>query len=229
VTFPQVDEYDKVIIKLKGRFLLEDIMSPVMIQTFVAKSDAATIYYPQIYIPNHRAITERINQLICDLVNGLVKKQYNEQDTNEFGEMVGTFEVKANERNILSMTFMNYAIIPFAAHGLTFMESINVNVQTGKTYELSDLFKSGSNYQRRLTNIINKQIKERQLDVFSPDGIDTISAEQNFYLVDQMLVIYFQQYEIAPYYVGLPLFPIPIYELEDIVRDQGALDILYGN
>jgi len=229
VTFPQVDEYDKVIVEQKGRRLLEDVMSPVNVQTFVAKSTTATIYYPQIYLPEHLPTAQSINHLICDIVNGLIEKQYKEQDTDEFGEMIGTFEVKANERNILSITFMNYAIIPFAAHGLTFMESLNVNVKSGKVYELSDLFKSGSNYQRRLTNIINKQIKERQLDVFSPDGIDTIPSDQRFYLTDQTLVIYFQQYDIAPYYVGLPLFPIPIYELEDIVSDHGPLDILSGN
>lgn len=208
---------------------MEDVTLPVNVQTFVAKAGSITIYFPQIYVPNNFMTAQAINQSIRKIVNGLIKKQYDEQDASEFGEMIGTFEIKTNERNILSITFMNYAIIPFAAHGLTFMESLNVNVQTGETYELADLFKPTSNYQEKITKIINEQIKKRELDVFSPEGIETISSTQNFYLTDQALVIYFQQYEIAPYYVGLPLFPIPIFALESIIKENGPLDILYGN
>lgn len=208
---------------------MEDVTLPVNVRTFVAKSGTITIYFPQIYLPHNFKSAQSINHSIREIVNGLIKKQYDEQDASEFGEMIGTFEIKANERNILSMTFSNYAIIPFAAHGLTFMESLNVNVKTGEVYELADLFKASSNYREKITNIINEQIKNRKMDVFSPEGIETISPTQNFYLTDQTLVIYFQQYEIAPYYVGLPLFPIPIFALESIIKENGPLDSLFGN
>src|SRR5690625_7638876 len=36
-----------------------------------------------------------------------------------FTEMIGTFEIKTNERNVLSLTLTNYAIAYHYAHGLT--------------------------------------------------------------------------------------------------------------
>lgn len=209
--------------------MLDNIALPVTIRTFVAQSDVMTIYFPQVYVPHNYVSAQRINQSIRAIVNDLIQKQYAEQNATEFGEMIGTFEVKTNERNILSITFMNYAIIPFAVHGLTFMKSLNTNVLTGGMFQLEDLFKSSADYQTKITDVINRQIKKRKLDVFSPEGIDTISSNENFYLADQTLVIYFQQYEIAPYYVGLPLFPIPIFKLETIIKEKGPLDILFGN
>lgn len=202
---------------------------PVSVKTFIAQSNGTIIYFPQIYLPNNFANAQLINRSIRDIVNQLIKNQYDEQEADEFDQMIGTFEIKANERNILSITFTNYAMIPFAAHGLTFMKSLNVNVETGEFYNLEDLFKPSSNYLEKITKIINEQIKHRQIDVFSDEGIETILATQDFYLVDQTLVIFFQQYDIAPYYVGLPLFPIPIFALDSIIKENGPLDILRGN
>lgn len=208
---------------------MADIALPVMIRTFVAQKGYMTIYFPQVFMPQNFPVAQKINESIRLRINELIEKQYKEQASTEFGEMIGTFEIKTNERNLLSITFQNYAIIPFAAHGLTFMDSLNVNVQTGEAYKLNDLFKTSSNYQNVLTQLINQQIQDRNLDVFNKEGIDLISQKQKFYFVDQSLVIYFQEYEIAPYYVGLPLFSIPIYQLENIIKDSSPLNTLFGN
>ena len=44
-----------------------------------------------------------------------------------------------------------------------------------------------------------------------------------------MLVIYFQLYEITPYVEGLPMFPISVFELADIIRENSPLSRLAIN
>lgn len=208
---------------------MANVSLPVKIQSYVHRQGSTTIYYPQIYGLNNPAVEDKINSEIIKTVNNLIKQQFEEEGADEFGEMIGTFEVKANERNILSVTFSNYAIIPFAAHGLTIMDSRTFNVHTGDHYSLNQLFKQGSSYTDILSKKVNEQIHVRNIVTLDPKQQAEVTSETGFYVSDQTLVLYFQLYDITPYYVGLPLFPIPIYELEAIIKENGPLDLLEGN
>lgn len=198
-----------------------NMTKPVEIRTGLIHQQEMTIYYPIIHGLQNGLIQHKINREIFDIVNTLIKLQYQEQDTTSFAEMLGTFEIKTNERGILSITFSNYAIFPYAAHGLTFMKSLTVDIMSGKIYQLKDLFKEDSNYVEVLSTIIARQIKERQITTLEP--FTSIRPDQDFYIADKSLVIYFQQYELAAYVYGLPMFPISVFELENIMAENGPL------
>ena len=108
-----------------------------------------------------------------------------------------------------------------AAHGMTIVKSLTFDIKTGRTYKLSSLFKPDSNYVKVLSDIISLQIKVREIPLL--DDFKGIDPEQDYYIADKSLVVYFQLYEITPYVYGLPYFPISVYELQDIIRDEGAL------
>ncbi|HHY20883.1 MAG TPA: DUF3298 domain-containing protein [Bacilli bacterium] len=65
------------------------------------------------------------------------------------------------------------------------------------------------------------QIKQR--DIFLLNGFTVIRPDQDFYIADKALVIYFQLYEITPYAYGFPMFPISVYEIQDIIDENGPL------
>ncbi|WP_368668759.1 RsiV family protein [Sporosarcina sp. 6E9] len=50
--------------------------------------------------------------------------------------------------------------------------------------------------------------------------------EHDFYIADTSLVVYFQLYEITPYYLGFPYFPIPILDVADIIKPNSPLDTM---
>ena len=72
-----------------------------------------------------------------------------------------------------------------------------------------------------LSEKIKKQIKERDIPVLGE--FNKIRIDQDYYIADLSLVIFFQLYEITPYVYGIPYFPISIYEIEDIIDDNGPL------
>lgn len=194
---------------------------PVSIQTMVIEQQGSTIYYPQVEGLQNAHVQQSINQMIVQLMQLLVQQQYHQQGTDNFTEMIGTFEIKTNERNVLSLSLTNYAFAYQHAHGLTLIKSLTFDTETGRSYTLQDLFKPGSDYVDVLSTFVQKQINERDIPILN--NFSTISPDQDFYIADKSLVLYFQLYEITPYYIGLPMFPISVFDLQDIIVEDGPL------
>lgn len=202
---------------------METLTFPVNTQTMVVRQPPGTeIYYPQVIEMTDRRAQQIINQKIHQHTEYLFQQQFKQQEHSAFSQMIGTFEIKTNQRDILSLTLSNYAIAAHAANGLTLMQSLTFDIRTGENYQLKDLFLPGSDYSKRLSAIVERQIKTR--DIPTIGAFKGISPNQNFYIADKCLILYYQEIEITPHYVGLPVFPISVFELGDIVKENGALD-----
>jgi hypothetical protein len=146
------------------------------------------------------------------------------QEQGFYEEMDGTYELKNNDKGVLSIVLINYSFAG-GAHGNTIAKALNFDIETGHVYTLPELFKPNSNYVKKISDIIKVQIKAR--DIPTLGDFTEINPNQDFYIADRSLVIFFQLYEIAPYYVGIPYFPISIYELEDIINENGPLQRMF--
>ncbi|WP_077324710.1 DUF3298 and DUF4163 domain-containing protein [Virgibacillus siamensis] len=178
------------------------------------------VIYPKVFGMRDRSMERFINQSIAHETQELINMQIEEMPTT-LVEMDGSFEIKNNQRNVLSLTLSNYAYHYHAAHGMTYIKSLTFDLDQRRQYSLSDLFKPGSNYVERLSELINEQIAERDIDTF--ENPVTIQPNQDFYIADKTLVIYFQLYEITPYVFGFPMFPISVYAIQDIINEDGPL------
>lgn len=191
---------------------------PADIQTMQIRRPQVQIYYPSLVNLQNPRAQQLINQDIVQTVQSLIKEQNYEPGKTE---MNGMYEIKNNQRGIFSTSLSNYAYTQHYAHGMTYIKSVTANIDTGEIYQLADLFKPGSDYVQKISNIIQADLKVRDLPLL--DGFNKIKPNQDFYIADKCLVIYFQLYEITPYYVGLPMFPISVYELGDIIKEDGPL------
>lgn len=95
----------------------------------------------------------------------------------------------------------------------------------GKVLELADMFQDGSDYIGVISAEILDQMKyknEHEGSSFFVDGDDAftkINEDENFYIDSfDRLVIVFDEYEVAPGYMGTPQFFINSGVIEDIVR-----------
>ncbi|MED1673268.1 DUF3298 and DUF4163 domain-containing protein [Pallidibacillus thermolactis] len=204
------------------------ISFPVTIQTMkVSDGPQKYVYYPQVTQLQNRQIEQHINRTIINHTQKLMDIQFGNMPS-VIVEMVGSFEIKNNQRDILSLTLSNYAYPDRAAHGMTYLEALTFNVITGKQYQLKDLFKPGSNYIEIISRIIKEQIKKRDLPIINE--FREIKPDQDFYIADKTVVIYFQLYDLVPYAYGFPMFPISIYDIQDIIDENGPLGkMLAGN
>lgn len=192
---------------------------PVDIENLNLEMPKLKINYPQVFGLENIFIQDKINQDILETIYNMITGQgyYENQDT----EITGTWELKNNNKGILSLTLINYAYSG-GAHGLTIVKGLTFNVKIGLKYELRDLFKKDSDYVSKLSNIIKKQIQERDISVLGE--FENIKKDQDFYIADKCLNIFFKLYEITAYVYGIPYFLISVYEIKDIILDDGPFE-----
>lgn len=195
------------------------ISFPIGIQTMlVSRGKNKKVFYPRVFGLQDPFITNKINQEIVYKTQELINHQIEDSPSNVV-EMLGFYEIKNNQRDILSISLSNYTYHYQAAHGMTYIKSLTFSLEDGKQYKLKDLFKDGSDYKSRISGLIQKQIEERDIPLLAP--FTEIGPTQDYYIADKSIIIYFQLYELSPYVFGFPMFPISVYELEDII-DEGS-------
>jgi hypothetical protein len=179
------------------------------------------VYYPMVIGSKNLAVQNKVNDAIQNLVQQLIREQgYYE---NSMTQITGYYEIKTNERGILSLALINDAYSG-GAHGLTVIKSITADLETGKIYNLQDLFKPDSNYVERISDIVEKKIKDR--NIYLLGDFKGIRPDQDFYIADKALVIYFQLYELTSYAFGFPYFPISVYDIKEIISEDSPFDRL---
>ena len=184
------------------------------------------IYYPQITQGTNPFALQNMNREIFDLVLRLTQEQGYFQNPQGH-QVTGFFEVKNNQRGVLSLNISNYTYPLQAAHGTTIIKSLTFDIATGKSYKLHELFKLDSNYIEVLNKIIQTQIRERKIPIIN--GFIGVTPNQDYYIADKVLVIYYQLYEMTPYVFGFPMFPISVYQIQNLIREDGPLGVMLIN
>ncbi len=203
------------------------ISLPLSIRTEkISGGKKKNIYYPQVFKMKNVKLEQDINQNIVHQTQQLVNELVG-GDPASVVEIIGSYEIKNNQREVLSLTLSNYTYHYHAAHGMTIIKSLTFDLKKEKLITLKDLFKPGSDYEKRLTDMIKKQINQRDIELLNP--LPEIKPNQDFYIADKTLVIYYQLYEITPYVFGFPMFPISVYDLQDIIDENGPLGRMAEN
>lgn len=205
---------------------MSNIQLPVQIITRKIVMPNLEVYYPVIVAGTNSNAMLKMSQQIYNLINRLIIEQgyYQSPQTTS---VIGYYEIKTNERGVLSLSVNNYTYRQYAAHGLTIIKSLNFDIKTGRNYQLYELFKPGSDYEKVLSEIIQRQIKERDIPLL--DGFKGVAPNQDYYIADKALVIYYQLYELTAYVYGFPHFPISVYEIEDIINQDALLGVMLEN
>ncbi|MFC5450802.1 DUF3298 and DUF4163 domain-containing protein [Paenibacillus aestuarii] len=196
---------------------------PVSIKTYQVHRDKLDLLYPAVEQLMPYAVQYQINTAIVNEVNQMLHDQGYPQ--NPQTDVSAFYELKSNEKNILSLSLINYAFSG-GAHGLTVQKSLTFDTQNARQYALKDLFKPGSDYIGRLSAIITAQIKQRNIPLLV--DFKSIRPDQDYYIADKALVVYFQLYELAAYVYGFLYFPISVYDIQDIIAEDGPLGKMLG-
>ncbi|NLO21464.1 MAG: DUF4163 domain-containing protein [Syntrophomonadaceae bacterium] len=112
-------------------------------------------------------------------------------------------------QDILSF-YVDYYSYTGGAHGLTERKAYNFNINTGEEISLSEFFLEDYDYKDMINKTIQEVIDQNPDQYFPAEyGFQGISEDQGFYLENNSLVIFFQQYEVAPYAAGIRGFAVP--------------------
>lgn len=124
-------------------------------------------------------------------------------------EVYRTFSITLNQNNIVSLYIDEYTFTG-GAHGSTIRTSQNWNLFLGSMFPLESMFPNDPYFTINILKQINKEIS-KEPDIYFDNAcvlvLDTFNPE-SFYLTPNGIIIYFQQYDIAPYSSGIRNFKI---------------------
>lgn len=129
-------------------------------------------------------------------------------------EALLVYTITYNQSCTISLYFNNFQFTG-GAHGSTFRTSDTWDLNKGTRMTLSDFFPAEFDYRTYILDKIDAKIDEMieaGEDIFFADPKQLAREyfeEQNFYLTDEGIVIYYQLYSIAPYASGILEFLIP--------------------
>lgn len=137
------------------------------------------------------------------------------------------YEVVTDNDRLFSLRFHQTVTMAGAAQ----MEKIyHIDKQAGKIVTLEDLFQEGTDYKTPISANIKQQMKEQMaqdeskiyyVDSEMPEwDFKELPDNANFYVNESgKLVIVFDEYQVAPGYMGAVTFEIPTKVVENIVKD----------
>jgi inhibitor of cysteine peptidase len=176
------------------------------------------IKYPIVEGLKDESVQDKINWIIYSTVfklrdeNASALKDH-KKDHSYYVRSGVTFDRK----NILSVKFEECLSIPFYAHPLNALNAVTVNTKDGSAYGLNDLFAGGAGWKARLNGILKKNIDELagKTGVPTIEAFKSIDKEQEFYLSNGGLVIYWQEARYFPRYLG----PLEVTVKYSVIRD----------
>ncbi|MEZ0481321.1 RsiV family protein [Planococcus sp. SSTMD024] len=125
------------------------------------------------------------------------------------------FETKLLDAQTISVLLTGFLYEAGAAHGYTYKETLNYELQSGSAIEMTDLFEE-ENYEDDLLAAANQEMEASGLKEDLSFPFDQIKEEQQFYLTEEELVLVFDQYEITAGSMGPQEVVISKSELESL-------------
>lgn len=171
---------------------------------------------------------DQINFDIEEVTNQLIEEF---QASADLGESYGSLEIHhetvTNNDHYFTLKLSMYQ---GAGSGFESYKFYTIDKRTGKQVQLGDLFKEGSDYNERLSENIKDQMRsdmaEDENKIYWVDyedvpewNFERLKEDQNFYFDEAgNIVISFDEYEVAPGYMGALEFTVEREVFEDILN-----------
>lgn len=173
---------------------------------------------------------ETINEDIDEMTNRLIERFEEQAAAGEsYGGIYLDHEVVTDTDTWFTLKL---DVAEVAGSGVQYQYYYHIDKTTGNIASLKDVFKDGADYVTPVSENIIKQMREEMAEddmkyywVDEDEVVDwnfkEIKEDQNFYFNEQgQLVICFDEYEVAPGYMGLVEFAIEDEVIEDILREE---------
>ena len=181
------------------------------------------IKYPLVQSLKDKAVQDKINNNIYSIIfrlrdeNASALKKH-QKDYSYYVKSDAAFD----RNDILSIKFEESLSIPFYAHSFNAVYTVTVNTKDGSIYKLNDLFDPSASWEADLNGILKKDIDElaKESEIPPIEVFKSIDKEQEFYLSNDGLVIYWQEARYFPRYLGPLEVTIKYSDIRGLLRKE---------
>lgn len=171
-------------------------------------------------------LNEKIRSMIADSVGDAISTAdtiYNDSAEIDFKPMISleiSYEYELYDNLISVQLYTDY--YAGGAHPTHWVNSFLLDTKTGEFVNFNNLFKEDANYTEVIENKILAQI-DKEKDKYFEDyeqAIKDKGNDLNFIITGDLIIVYFDLYEIAPYVSGMPVFIFKAEEIKPILRTE---------
>lgn len=201
-----------------------------------------TTYFYPVFESENKVLENRLNDEIKIIMEGygLGKIQsvgYGQEAVTEDKKLIEAIEMTVSTdyhmtivAGIINIDVIGYWYGLGAAHPNMSSMSHYLDLETGEAYNLGDLFSENTEWQKAIAIEADRYFLEdenmylyfektapleERLEFFMKDTYDAYLSETGF-------SFYYQQYEIAPYAAGLPIFEVPFEALAPYYNKESS-------
>ncbi len=171
-----------------------------------------SLKYPVVTVGD-AAIEKKINDAIIAEIDRFTTAIYRNAQVNGYNvaDIWTLYEIGSNQAGntvILSVLLTECSYFRGAAHPSTYLHALNFNLSSGELMDINYLLEVGEGLKEgylkeRLEQKLREKVKREKLFLFE-DSLPLKKLPDNFYWDENLHVHFiFQQYEIAPYAVGI--------------------------
>lgn len=198
------------------------------------------LQYPSFY--NKKNSPFVVNPSILDNINSTINLDVStfkqglseeEQDYNQTAAQnslpkrkyraISSYAVTFNKNHILSVILRLMGISGEYTTEYDSLNNYNIDLLTGNTLTLKDIFNPDIDYIQVINNYINYKINQNK-ELYYENTIVDIPESQSFYITDEGLVIYFGVDEIAPIEFGIPKFKMSFMKFAPYINPRFLCD-----
>lgn len=206
-------------------FSLQNVYAICPVQLIVKKEyhfespgTSTTVTIPEIKGIEDSKVTKEVNQLIQDSVDDYLQqvKEYDLSYNQMNDSQVKKWFVDINYQTYYAdCNFISFSINSTQINASSYLQKtfLNIDLKTGKLLTVEDFI--GKDYQKIIKDEVQRQAKDdekNQQFIYFNDAIENleITKQQPFYInKDKQVVVVFNEFDIAPGYMGMPEFIIP--------------------
>lgn len=181
---------------------------------------------PVVKDENNSSSLDNFNSKTDEYIKSLTEKFKQDFKEGDNKSLDIDYDVITDNENLFSLRINGTET---EASGYMFSKIYHIDKNTGNMIELKDIFKDGSDYVDILSQNIKEQMKQQMdsdesksyflNDEIEENNFNKIKEDQNFYFnKDNNLVICFDEYEVAPGYMGTVEFIISSDVVENILK-----------
>ncbi|MFR7590778.1 MAG: DUF3298 domain-containing protein [Longibaculum sp.] len=202
-------------------FSLQNVYATCPVQLIVEKdyhlesSGTSThVTIPKINGVKDAQVTKKVNQMIQETVEHYLQqaKQYDHQ-ANHSQDKKWLIDINYQTYDV-DCHFISFSINSTQINASSYLQKtfFNIDLKNGQILTVEDFI--GKDYQKIIKDEIQKQVKEDQKNqqfIYFDDAIENlkITKQQPFYInKEKQVVVVFNEFEIAPGYMGMPEFII---------------------
>jgi hypothetical protein len=134
------------------------------------------------------------------------------------------YEVNNATADLLSVEMKITIYEAGAMHPGHTLYGINYDLQEGKFLNLADLFQPDAQYLETISSFCIDSLSSRNILSWEEGALPKAENYQVWNLAPEGMIIFFNEYQIAPYAAGPQSVLIPYEHLSSILRSGGPLD-----